>query len=179
MPQTTKVVTGKVRFSYAHVFEPHSVEEGGVKKYSVSLLIPKSDTVTVAKIKAAIELAIVEGTAKHFAGKRPANLKTPLRDGDVERSDDPTYAGHWFVNANSNNKPGLVDENLNDIIDRDEFYSGCYGRASVNFYAFNVSGNRGVACGLNNIQKLEDGEALSGGRGSAAADFGDENDDLL
>jgi hypothetical protein len=83
MPQTTKVVTGKVRFSYAHVFEPHSVEEGGVKKYSVSLLIPKSDTATVTKIKAAIELAIVEGTAKHFAGKRPANLKTPLRDGDV------------------------------------------------------------------------------------------------
>jgi hypothetical protein len=97
----------------------------------------------------------------------------------VERSDDPAYAGHWFVNANSNNKPGLVDENLNDIIDRDEFYSGCYGRASVNFYAFNVSGNRGVACGLNNIQKLEDGEALSGGRGSAAADFSDDNDDLL
>ena len=158
----TKVVTGKVRFSYAHVFEPKAIEEGQTPKYSVSLIIPKSDKTTIAKIKAAITAALEEGKTKKFGGKLPAVWKNPLRDGDAERPDDENYAGSYFINANSTNKPGLVDENTNAIINKEDFYSGCYGRASVNFYAFNTSGNKGVACGLNNLQKLEDGERLGG-----------------
>ena len=104
----------------------------------------------------------------------PANFKNPLRDGDAERSEDENYADSMFINANSARKPGLVDADLNPILDREDFYSGCFGRASVNFYAFNVSGNKGVACGLNNLQKLEDGERLSGGGATAEQDFGDD-----
>lgn len=167
--QATKVVTGEVRFSYLHVFEPHAIEEGQDKKYSVSLLIPKSDKKTLNAIKKAIEAAKVAGKAK-WGGKIPANLKMPLRDGDVDRPDQEEYAGHYFVNANSTNKPGIVDANVQPIIDSTELYSGCYGRASVNFYAYNVSGNKGIACGLNNIQKLRDGETL-GGRSHAEDDF--------
>lgn len=168
--QATKVVTGEVRFSYLHVFEPHAIEEGQDKKYSVSLLIPKSDKKTLAAIKKAIEAAKEAGKSTKFGGKIPANLKMPLRDGDVDRPDQPEYAGHYFINANSTNKPGIVDANVQPIIDSTELYSGCYGRASVNFYAYNVSGNRGIACGLNNIQKLRDGETL-GGRSRAEDDF--------
>lgn len=174
---TTKVVTSKVRFSYAHVFEPTAIEEGQTKKYSVSLIIPKSDTKLVSKIKAAIKAALEEGKAK-FGGKIPANYKNPLRDGDEERPDDENYKNSYFINANSIRKPGIVDENLDPIMDQDEFYSGCYGRASVNFYAFNVSGNKGVAAGLNNLQKLEDGPRLAGGS-SAEEDFGSDYDDDL
>lgn len=184
--QATKVVTGEVRFSYLHVFEPHAIEPGQDPKYSVSLLIPKNDKVTLGKIKKAIEAAKVAGQAK-FGGKIPSNLKMPLRDGDVDRPDQEEYKGHYFINANSTNKPGLVDANVDPIMDSTELYSGCYGRASVNFYAYNVSGNRGIACGLNNLQKLRDGDTL-GGRSRAEDDFdaveiddGDEGeyDDLL
>ena len=171
----TKVITGKVRFSYANVFEPKAMNEGAEAKYSVSLIIPKSDKKTLAKIDAAIKAAIEEGKAK-FGGKVPANLKLPLRDGDAERPDDENYANSMFVNANSSQKPGIVDENRDEIMAKDEFYSGCYGRASINFYAFNVSGSKGIAAGLNNLQKLEDGECLAGGA-SAQEDFGDDYDD--
>lgn len=167
--QATKVVTGEVRFSYLHVFEPHAIEEGQDKKYSVSLLIPKTDKKTLNAIKKAIEAAKVAGAPK-WGGKVPGNLKMPLRDGDVDRPDQEEYAGMYFVNANSTNKPGLVDANVQPIMDSTELYSGCYGRASVNFYAYNVSGNKGIACGLNNIQKLRDGETL-GGRSRAEDDF--------
>lgn len=175
---TTKVITSKVRFSYAHVFEPSAIEEGQQKKYSVSLIIPKDDKKTLAKIEAAIAAALEEGKAK-FGGKAPKAYKNPLRDGDEERPDDENYEGCMFVNANSSRKPGLVDENLDPILDKDDFYSGCYGRASINFYAFNVSGNKGIACGLNNLQKLEDGIRLSGGGASAEEDFGGDSDDDL
>ena len=174
----TKVITGKVRFSYANVFEPKAINEGQEKKYSVSLLIPKTDKNTISKIEKAIEAAKHEGKSK-FNGKIPPALKTPLRDGDEERPDDEAYENCMFINANSTSKPGVVDENLNAIISRDEFYSGCYGRASINFYAFNVNGNKGIACGLNNLQKLEDGIRLSGGA-SAEEDFGEGgSDDLM
>lgn len=176
----TKVITGKVRFCYVNVFEPRAMEGSDREKYSVSLLIDKKDTKTVDRIKAAIEAAIANGLAK-FGGKRPANLKTPLRDGDTERPDNPEYEGKYFLSANSDNKPQIVDKDLNAIMERGEFYSGCYGRASINFYAFNTNGNKGVACGLNNLQKLEDGERLSGGS-SAEEDFGKEpieDDDLM
>lgn len=171
----TKVVTGKVRFSYAHVFEPSAISEDQEKKYSVSLIIPKDDEKTVAKIKAAIEAALEEGKAK-FGGKLPKVFKNPLRDGDEERPDDENYEGSYFVNANSTRKPSIVDENLDEIMDKDEFYSGCYGRASINFYAFNVSGNKGVAAGLNHLQKLEDGIRLAGAISSAEDDFGSDDD---
>ena len=146
----TKVITGKVRMSYANVFEPKSIN-GSDPKYSVSLIIPKSDKATIEKIKAAIELAKKEGVTK-LGGKIPANLKTPLRDGDIDRADDEAYSNSYFINANSTVRPGIVDENLQQIIDTTEFYSGCYGRASIVFYAYNANGNKGIACGLQNLQ---------------------------
>jgi hypothetical protein len=175
--QATKVVTGKVRFSYLHVWEPAAVEEGSQKKYSVSLIIPKSDTATVARIKDAIQSALEAGKAK-FGGKIPASLKLPLRDGDLERADDDAYLNSWFLNANSSKQPGIVDQNVQPILRQAELYSGCYGRASVNFFAFNTNGNKGIACGLNNIQKLSDGETL-GGRTTAEFDFSDDLSDIL
>jgi len=163
-----KVVTGKVRFSYAHVFQPQAAIEGGTPKYSVSLIIPKSDTETVAKFQKAFEDA-ANTNAAFFGGAVPKGLKGGLRDGDAEK-DDPAYANSYFVNANSANKPGVVDADMNAIIDPSEFYSGCYGRASVTLYPYNASGSKGIAVGLNNVQKTEDGEKLGGGT-SAAADF--------
>lgn len=174
---STKVITGKVRFSYAHVFEPSAINEGDDKKYSVSILVPKKDLETLAKIKNAIEAAKQEGKGK-WNGKIPTVLKLPLRDGDAERPDDEAYEGMMFLNASSKNRPGIVDENTDPVMSKDDFYSGCFGRASVNFYAFSVSGNKGIAVGLNNLQKLEDGDRLSGGGSSASDDFGSD-DDLL
>lgn len=172
---TTKVVTGIVRLSYANVWEPASIN-GGAPKYSVSLIIPKSDAKTIAAINAAVDAAIKEGVAK-FGGKIPnkAALKLPLRDGDVEREDE-AYQGAYFVNANSTTAPQIVDRSVQPILDRNEVYSGCYARVSINFYAFNSNGNRGVACGLGNIQKVRDGEPL-GGKSSAADDFTTDLDD--
>lgn len=172
----TKVITGKnTRLSYFHGWEPTSIN-GGPERYSVSVLIPKDDTETVEAINKAIDAAIEEGIAK-FGGKKPnkAAIKLPLRDGDTEREDD-AYAGHWFINANSKTAPQIVDRAVKPILDRDEVYSGCYARVSLNFYAFNSNGNKGIACGLGNIQKIRDGEPL-GGRSSAADDFCTEEDD--
>ena len=178
-----KVVTGvNTRWSYVNAWEPKSIN-GGTPKFSVSLIIPKSDAKTVAKIKAAIEAAYKEGEAKLKGNSRtvPAlsAIKTPLRDGDAERPDDPAYANSYFMNANSNTAPGIVDADCQPILDRSEVYSGVYGRASVNFYAFNSNGNRGIACSLNNLQKIRDGEHL-GGKSSAEDDFAtaDEEDFL-
>ena len=156
----THVVTGKVRFSYANIWEPKSIN-GSEEKYSVSLIIPKSDAKTIEEIQVAMEEAKQEGIAK-FGGKIPANLKLPLRDGDIDRPDDEAYQGCYFINANSKDKPQIVDKKVKPILDPNEVYSGCYGRASINFYAFNQNGNKGIACGLGNLQKLEDGEPLSG-----------------
>lgn len=174
----TKVVTGKnTRFSYLIVNEPKSIN-GGTPKYSVSLIIPKSDTVTIEKCKAAIKAAYDEGQSKLKGNGKsvPAlkMLKTPLRDGDEERPDDPAYADSYFINANSATKPGVVDADCQPILDTSELYSGIYGRASINFYAFNTNGNRGIACGLNNLQKLRDGEPL-GGKSRAEDDFADDD----
>ncbi|WP_069648962.1 DUF2815 family protein [Caloranaerobacter ferrireducens] len=175
--QSTKVITGKVRFSYVNVWEPKSVN-GSDPKYSVSLIIPKSDKETIRKIKAAIEAAKKEGLSK-LGGRIPANLKTPLRDGDLDRPDDEAYRNSYFVNANSTTKPGIVDKNVQPILDQTEFYSGCYGRASIVFYAYNANGNKGIACGLQNLQKLEDGEPL-GGKSRPEDDFGlFEDEDIL
>ena len=174
----TKVVTGKVRFSYVHVFEPWSGHEGQPAKYSVCVLIPKEDKKTLAKIKAAMDEAIQNGVASQWGGKQPKNLHLPLRDGDEERADEyPEYKGMMFLNANSKNAPGVVDKDLNVILDSEEFYSGCWGRVSVNFFPYDSAGNRGVGVGLNNIQKLKDGERLSGARATAEDDFDDDFED--
>lgn len=172
----TKIITGKnTRLSYFHGWEPTSIN-GGPERYSVSVLIPKDDKETVKAVNNAIDAAIEEGIAK-FGGKKPnkAAIKLPLRDGDTEREDE-AYAGHWFINANSKTAPQIVDKAVKPILDRDEVYSGCYARVSLNFYAFNSNGNKGIACGLGNIQKIRDGESL-GGRSSAADDFSIEEDD--
>lgn len=179
--QSTKVITGKVRFSYVNVFQPRAVADGQEPKYSVTLLIPKSDKKTLEKIHAAIEAAKEQGKER-WGGRIPANLRTPLRDGDEERPDQPEFRGMYFINATSKYKPGIVDKDLNPILDPTEFYSGCYGRASINFYPYNVSGNKGVSAGLNNLQKLHDGEML-GGRKRPEDEFDrweeEEDDDLL
>lgn len=175
----TKVITGIVRLSYANVWEPKSIN-GGAEKFSVSLIIPKSDVKTLTAINGAIDAAIEEGKGK-FGGKVPnkAAIKLPLRDGDIDRPDDEAYADSYFINANSNTAPQVVDKNVNPILDRFEVYSGIYARVSINFYAFNSNGNKGIACGLGNIQKIRDGEPL-GGRTNAADDFStDVDDDFL
>ncbi|XCP85105.1 DUF2815 family protein [Roseburia hominis] len=176
----TKVITGvNTRWSYVNAWEPKSIN-GGAPKYSVSLIIPKSDTKTIERIQAAIQAAYEEGQGKLKGNGKsvPALsvLKTPLRDGDAERPDDEAYADSYFVNANSGTAPGIVDADRNPIIDRSEVYSGVYGRASINFYAFNSNGNKGIACGLNNLQKIRDGEPL-GGKSRAEDDFATEDDD--
>lgn len=169
----TKVIV-PCRFSYLHCWEPDSVN-GGDPKYSVSAIIPKSDTKTINAIKAAIEQAKKDSMSK-WGGKVPANLKLPLRDGDIDRPDDEAYAGCYFFNANSRQAPQVVDSKVQPILDQSEVYSGCYGKISVTFYGYNSNGNRGIAAGLGNIQKLKDGESL-GGRTSAADDFQTEDDE--
>ena len=178
-----KVITGpNTRWSYANVWEPKSIN-GGAPKYSVSLIIPKSDTKTVAKIKAAIQAAYEEGAAKLKGNGKSipalAAIKNPLRDGDIERPDDPAYAGAYFINANSATAPGIVDADCNPVLTRSEVYSGVYGRASISLYAFNSNGNKGIACGLNNLQLIRAGESL-GGKASAESDFAtDDEEDFL
>lgn len=180
MMNPTKVITGpNTRWSYANVWEPKSIN-GSAPKYSISLIIPKSDTRTIEKIKAAIQAAYEEGQSKLKGNGKtvPALsvLKTPLRDGDLERPDDEAYANSYFINANSTSAPGIVDADRNPVIDKSEVYSGVYGRASINLYAFNSNGNKGIACGLNNLQLISPGEPL-GGKTSAEDDFNTEDDD--
>ena len=182
----TKVITGKVRLSYANIFEPKSIN-GSDPKYSVSLIIPKDDTQQIEVIKQAIENAKERDKGK-WNGKIPANLKLPLRDGDLERPDDEAYANSYFINANSTRPPAVVGTEIDRAtgkairLGEDEVYSGCYARVSINFYGFNAAGNRGIACGLGNIQKIADGERLGGGS-TAEEDFEfeevDVDDDFL
>lgn len=159
----TRVITGKVRLSYAHIWEPQSIN-GSDPKYSVSLIIDPADKTTVAAINKAIDVAIAESGPK-FNGKIPPRnkLRLPLQDGAEKHEDDPAYDGMLCLNASSKQAPGIVDQNVQAILDRSEVYSGCYARVSLNFYAYNVTGNKGIAAGLNNIQKIADGEPLGGG----------------
>lgn len=171
-----KVVTGKVRLSYANLFEARASQEGGEAKYSVSLIIPKKDTATINAIKKAIDEVIQAEKAAKFGGK-DKGLKYPLRDGDLEK-DDPAYEGCMFINASSKQRPIILNEDKQPVIDAREVYSGCYGRASINLYAFNSNGNKGIAAGLNAIQKVADGDSLGGAyTESVAAD--DFTDDIL
>lgn len=175
-PTSTKVITGKGRLSFVNVFEKNDKD-----KYSTAFLIPKSDKATIEKLKAAIEAVKADPKAAQiWGGKFLASFKTPLRDGDTDRDleKNPEYKGHYFINCNSGTKPGVVDAQLEPILDKSEIYSGCYGRVSVNLYPFNVDGNKGIAVGLNNVQKMADGEPLSG-RSRAEDDFTAVEDDFL
>jgi hypothetical protein len=174
-PIETKVITGIARLSYEHIWEADSIQ-GGPAKYSASLIIPKADTKTIDAINKSIDAAVAAGKGK-FGGKTlpKTALKLPLRDGDVDRPDDEAYKNRVFLNANSKTAPQVVDLARNSITDPIKVYSGCYVRASVNFYAFNTNGNRGIAAGLGNIQFIRDGEPL-GGHSSAQDDFADEYD---
>ena len=178
----TRVITGvKTRWSYANVWEPKSIN-GGAPKYSVSLIIPKSDVKTVEALKNAIQAAYDEGQSKLKGSSKSvpslSSIKNPLRDGDAERPDDEAYKDSFFINANSATAPGIVDAARQPILEHSEVYSGVYGRASINLYAFNSNGNKGIACGLNNLQKISDGEPL-GGKTRAEDDFADEDEDFL
>lgn len=166
----SKIVTGKVRFSYVNVFEPRSMNESQEPKYSVCVIIDKKDKETLAKVNAAIEQTKEEFVEK-WGGKILPNLKLALRDGDLDHPDREEFIGKFFLNCSSKNKPGVVDADTNPILDKNEIYSGCYGRVSINFFPYNNNGNKGVAAGLNNLQKLADGPRLAGGS-SASEDFG-------
>ena len=176
----TRFTTGKVRLSYVNLFQPKAIAEGQEEKYSVSVIIEKSDKKTLDAFNLAFEAAVQAGTEKlSVKGKMPAmaTIKSPLRDGDIDRPDDEAYAGKFFINANSKQKPSVVDANVQAILDQMEVKSGDYGRVSINLYAFNVNGNKGIAAGLGNVQKLEDGEPL-GSVVPAENDFADNDDDI-
>lgn len=177
----TKVITGRVRLSYVHVFEPFSNQEDQAPKYSCVLLIPKSDKATIKAIRRAQQAALEQGKDRVFGGKIPKVWKDTLRDGDEEKDTDanPEYAGHMFMSVSAKTRPGIVDRDLNPITDSAEVYSGCYARVSINCFPYSVSGNKGVSFGLNHIQKIADGDFL-GGRSRAEDDFdalGDDEDD--
>lgn len=172
----SRIVIKNARLSYANVWEPKPVKDDpeGKKRYSAALIISKSDTKTIKAIEKAIEEAKIEGKSKlaNQKGVIPKNIKLPLRDGDEDRPDDEAYEGCYFINANAtaDHPPKIVDRAVEPILDRSEVYSGCYANVSVDFYAFNTRGNLGIACGLGNIQKVRDGERLTGER-SAEDDF--------
>lgn len=154
----SRIVTGKVRFSYVNVFKPR--EMGGELKYSVVVLVSKSDTDTYNRIVAEINKVAQEATANTFGGTMPTNLAMPIYDGDGLTPSGEVYSqeckGNWVINAKSSSAPEVVDTSCQPIIGRNEFYSGCYGRVSLSFYAYNKNGNKGIGCGLGNVQKLED-----------------------
>ncbi len=178
-----RVVTGIVRFSYMHIWKPSAINEGDTPKYGSNLLIPKSDTVTVAAIQDAINKAIEDGKREMWGGKLPPKLESPLRDGDVEKPDSPEYANCWFINPKSKSQPGIVDTKGQTIIDQDEAYSGCYGRASIGAYAFDVPMNKGIALYLNHVMITKKGEPLGSAKSKPEDDFaafvGEEVDDML
>lgn len=173
----TKLTLKNVRLSYANIWEPKENPNGDLK-YSASLIISKNDKKQVAEIKKAIEAAKNEGKAKlaNKNGKIPPNVKIPLRDGDTDRFDDEAYEGCYFINANSNTAPKIVDRKIKPILDRSEVYSGCYANVSVNFYAYKMDAGSGIAAGLGNIQKVKDGEPL-GGASNPENDFEVLDDD--
>lgn len=168
----TKVLTGECRLSYCNLNAPRAAQQGGEAKYSVTLLIPKTDTAT----KADIDAAINDAMTKLWNGVRPPQLKVPIYDGDGVRPNSGVpfgdeCKGHWVMTAGTKNKPQVVGiDNINCELAPSDVYSGMYGRVTINFYGYSNSGNRGVGCGLGNVLKTREGEPLAGGA-SAAADF--------
>lgn len=155
----TRIVTGKCRLSYLNLFTPRAVYQGQRLKYRLCLLIDKEDKETIDIINKAIEGAVKIGRSL-WGDETPSEIKLPLRDGDKEKPENEEFKGHYFLNSSSNLKPGIVDKGLVEIKNPDEIYPGCYGRASLSFYPFSQEGVHGVACRLQNLQKLEDGEPL-------------------
>ena len=169
----TKVVFGPCRLSFTHVFNKYSPNGEGEGKYMTNVLIPKSEKKTIKALDQAIEAAKKAGVVSKWGGKEPKKLDMPLRDGDDK--EDDVYQDHFYINAKCNTRPGVVDKNKNPIVDEEEMYSGVWAFVSVTFYAYDVSGNRGVACGLNNLMKFKEDDHL-GGRVSADSDFADIDD---
>lgn len=178
----TKVTTGKVRLSYVHLFEPFSNIPGQEPKYSVVLLIPKSDKVTMRSLRAAQEAALEAGITSKFNGKKPGEWKDTIHDGDkADLERNPEYEGHWSVSVSSKTKPGIVDRDVSPIMDSTLVYSGCYARVSLNAFPYNAQGTKGVSFGLNHVQFMADGDFL-GGRSKAEDDFDSlpaDDDDFL
>lgn len=172
----TKVVTGKVRFSYCHIFEPQAPVNGGDPKYSVTLLIPKSDSATYAKIQSAMKEAADKFRERNGAASLPAKPNHTLHDGDGTRDSGDPYGPEckdcWVITVSSKQKPVIVDAFRNEVTDPTEVYSGCYGRAAINFYGYNQAGKKGISAGLLSIQKLSDGEPF--GTVGSADDFDDD-----
>lgn len=169
----TKVVFGPCRLSFTHVFNKYSPNGEGDGKYMTNVLIPKSEKKTIKALKQAIEAAKKAGVVSKWGGKEPKKLDMPLHDGDDK--DDDVYQDHFYINAKCKTRPGVVDKSKNPIVDEEEMYSGVWAFVSVTFYAYDASGNRGVACGLNNLMKFKDDDHL-GGRVSADSDFADIDD---
>lgn len=172
------ITTGKVRASYVHIFQPRTPENGGEPKYSATLLIPKTDTATINGIYAEIERAKQEGAQKAFNGSIPPQCRTPLYDGDGYRQSGEAFGeecrGCMVITASAKQQPVVVGLDMQNILNPADVYSGCYIRANINFFAYNSNGNKGIGCGLNAVQKIEDGEPL-GGRVSAEEAFGGTN----
>lgn len=174
----TNVTTGEVRLSYAHLFKPYSSIEGQEPKYSVTVLLPKTDTATKGRIDAAIEAAKQKGSNGCYNGVVPPVVPTPIWDGDGVKQDGTPFPqeckGHWVFSARSSADypPEVVDAMGNPIINHSEVYSGCYARVNVEFFPYNFNGKKGVGCSLGPVQKLRDGEALGGAAPSAAQAFG-------
>ena len=172
----TKVLTGVVRLSYANLVTPRANQQGGEPKYSVTLLIPKSDTATKLDIEASMKAAYEEGVNKKWGGAHP-QMKQLLWDGDGLRQSGLPFGdeckGHWVINASSKQKPQVVGiDNVNCELAPNDIYSGMYARVTINFFPYDTAGSKGVGCGLGNVMKTADGEPLSGGA-SAASDFAD------
>lgn len=168
-----KVIFGPCRLSYTHVFNRYNPDgDQADGKYMTNVLIPKDEKETIEAINKAIAEAKKQAIVSKWGGKEPKKLDMPLRDGDEK--DDENYEGHLFVNAKSNTRPGIVDRKKVPIVDEEEVYSGVWAVVSVTFFGYDKNGNKGVACGLNNIMKFKDDEHF-GGRVSAESDFGDVN----
>lgn len=171
----TKVLTGEVRLSYANLNEPRAQQPGATPKYSVSLLIPKTDVATVENIRASIEAAAQDAQGKKWNGYRPPNIYSILHDGDGAKENGKPYGdeckGHWVLNASSNQKPDVVHQSdIKTSLAPSDVYSGMYARVTINFYGFSQPQKIGVGCGLGNVMKTRDGEALAGSA-SAENDF--------
>lgn len=174
----TKCLIGEARMNFVRVFEPEAFN-GGEPKYSVILSFDQDNEELYKKIEAAINECVEKAKTSMYGGKLPKNFKVvEIKDGDEDYEKDG-FAGQYTIKASSAYKPEVVKKatvmgkaQIVPITDEDEFYSGCYGYASVSFFAYDNGVSKGVTCGLNGVIKSRDGEKLGGG-GSAAADFAD------
>lgn len=175
----TSVTTGEVRLSYPHLFSPHKSEMEDVASYSAEIMVPKSDTKTMADIEKAMNAAIQEYSDKVWGGQVPPKFKNPLiKDGDA--SENPQHHGYWLFTAKNKLKEGAViqppkvmDQQLNPIIDQSEIYGGVWARVNINFYLYNFKGTKGIGCGFDaGVVKVRDDEPFGGGRTSVEDAFG-------